>query len=79
MKCCTKSAITCAATSGDKGSRREAAQACKAWGFANLPVDRIISLIRPENLASRRVAGAQWDDAMERTCVARLAGIAFIR
>jgi ribosomal-protein-alanine N-acetyltransferase len=39
-----------------QGFATEAAQACKAWGFANLPVDRIISLIRPENLASRRVA-----------------------
>ena len=28
-----------------QGFATEAAQACKAWGFANLPVDRIISLI----------------------------------
>jgi len=34
----------------------EAAMACRDYGFARLPVERIISLIRPENLASRRVA-----------------------
>lgn len=39
-----------------KGLATQAARACKAWGFANLPIDRMISLIRPENLASRRVA-----------------------
>jgi RimJ/RimL family protein N-acetyltransferase len=39
-----------------QGFATEAPQACKAGGFANLPVDRIISLIRPENLASHRVA-----------------------
>ena len=36
-----------------QGFATEAAQACKAWGFANLSVDRIISLIRPENVPSR--------------------------
>jgi len=39
-----------------QGFATEAAQACKAWGFANLSVDRIISLIRPENVPSRHVA-----------------------
>jgi RimJ/RimL family protein N-acetyltransferase len=39
-----------------RGYASEAAQACRDYGFANLPVDRLISLIRPENLASRRVA-----------------------
>ena len=39
-----------------QGLATEAVQACKAWGFAHLTVDRIISLIRPENLPSRRVA-----------------------
>ncbi|HZQ22526.1 MAG TPA: GNAT family N-acetyltransferase [Terriglobales bacterium] len=34
----------------------EAAQACCAYGFANLSVVRLISLIRPENMPSRRVA-----------------------
>jgi RimJ/RimL family protein N-acetyltransferase len=34
----------------------EAARACRDFGFARLPVERLISLIRPENLASRRVA-----------------------
>jgi RimJ/RimL family protein N-acetyltransferase len=39
-----------------RGLATEAARACRDYGFANLPVDRLISLIRPENLPSRRVA-----------------------
>jgi ribosomal-protein-alanine N-acetyltransferase len=39
-----------------RGYASEAARACRDYGFANLQVDRLISLIRPENLASRRVA-----------------------
>ncbi len=39
-----------------RGLATEAAIACRDWGFANLPVGRLISLIRPENLPSRRVA-----------------------
>jgi [ribosomal protein S5]-alanine N-acetyltransferase len=39
-----------------QGLATEAAQACRDVGFNRLPVDRLISLIRPENLASRRVA-----------------------
>jgi ribosomal-protein-alanine N-acetyltransferase len=39
-----------------QGLASEAARACRDWGFAQLPVERIISLIRPENLPSRRVA-----------------------
>ncbi len=39
-----------------RGLASEAAIACREWGFAHLGVDRLISLIRPENLASRRVA-----------------------
>jgi len=31
-------------------------RACRDLGFARLPVERLISLIRPENLQSRRVA-----------------------
>ncbi len=38
------------------GLATEAAQACRDYGFTGLPVDRLISLIRPENLPSRRVA-----------------------
>jgi ribosomal-protein-alanine N-acetyltransferase len=38
------------------GLATEAAAACRDYGFARLSVDRLISLIRPENLASRRVA-----------------------
>lgn len=39
-----------------QGLATEAARACRDWGFKNLAVDRLISLIRPENLSSRRVA-----------------------
>jgi RimJ/RimL family protein N-acetyltransferase len=39
-----------------QGLATEAARACRDFGFARLPVERIISLIRPENLSSRRVA-----------------------
>ena len=39
-----------------QGLATEAAQACRDYGFAKLPVDRLISLIRPENLPYRRVA-----------------------
>ena len=39
-----------------RGLATEAAIACREWGFANLNVDRIISLIRPENVPSIRVA-----------------------
>ncbi|MGA8491737.1 MAG: GNAT family N-acetyltransferase [Terriglobales bacterium] len=39
-----------------QGYASEAARACRDYGFANLKVDRLVSLIRPENLASRRVA-----------------------
>jgi RimJ/RimL family protein N-acetyltransferase len=39
-----------------RGLASEAARACRDWGFAHLEVERIISLIRPENLPSRRVA-----------------------
>lgn len=39
-----------------QGLATEAALACRDWAFANLQVDRLISLIRPENWPSRRVA-----------------------
>jgi RimJ/RimL family protein N-acetyltransferase len=39
-----------------QGYATEAALACRDYGFAKLPVERLISLIRPENLPSRRVA-----------------------
>jgi len=39
-----------------QGLATEAARACRDYGFATPGVDRLISLIRPENLASRRVA-----------------------
>lgn len=39
-----------------QGLATEAARACRDYGFARLPVERLISLIRPENLPSRRVA-----------------------
>jgi RimJ/RimL family protein N-acetyltransferase len=39
-----------------KGYATEAAQACRDYGFAHYPVARIISLIRPDNWPSRKVA-----------------------
>jgi len=39
-----------------QGLATEAAVECREWGFAHLEADRLISLIRPENVASCRVA-----------------------
>jgi [ribosomal protein S5]-alanine N-acetyltransferase len=39
-----------------RGFAPEAAAACRDYGFEKLGVERLISLIRPENLPSRRVA-----------------------
>jgi [ribosomal protein S5]-alanine N-acetyltransferase len=39
-----------------QGLAPEAALACQDYGFRQLSVNRLISLIRPENLPSRRVA-----------------------
>ena len=39
-----------------QGLATEAARACRDFGFSRLPVEHIISLIRPENAPSRRVA-----------------------
>jgi len=39
-----------------QGLATEAAVACREWAFANLKVNRLISLIRPENIPSRHVA-----------------------
>lgn len=39
-----------------RGFASEAARACRDHGFSTLTTDRLISMIRPENLASRRVA-----------------------
>jgi RimJ/RimL family protein N-acetyltransferase len=39
-----------------QGFATEAAVACRDWAFTHLPVNRLISLIRPENIASQRVA-----------------------
>ena len=43
---------------GDKGRgiASEAGAAARDWAFANLDVDHLISLVRPENAASARVA-----------------------
>lgn len=39
-----------------QGLAPEAACACRDYGFAHLKVDRLISLIRPENIPSQKVA-----------------------
>ena len=51
-----------------QGLATEAARACCDYGFARLPVEQLISLIRPENMPSRRVAEKNgmtvWKDVM---------------
>jgi len=53
-----------------EGFATEAARACRDFGFARLPVERLISLIHPENLPSRRVAEKNgmtaWKEVMWR-------------
>jgi [ribosomal protein S5]-alanine N-acetyltransferase len=39
-----------------QGYATEAARACRDYGFAQLNFEFLISLVRPENMASRRVA-----------------------
>ena len=39
-----------------QGFATEAARACRDFGFARLPVERLVSILRPGNLPSRRVA-----------------------
>lgn len=39
-----------------KGYATEAARACMEYAFAKLDVERVISIIRPENVQSKRVA-----------------------
>lgn len=39
-----------------QGLATEAAIACRDWAFAHLKTERVISLIRPDNLPSQRVA-----------------------
>jgi RimJ/RimL family protein N-acetyltransferase len=39
-----------------RGYATEAARACREWAFANTPAEYVISLIRPENASSQRVA-----------------------
>jgi len=39
-----------------QGLATEAAQACRDYGFSQLGFDKLISLINPANIASRRVA-----------------------
>jgi [ribosomal protein S5]-alanine N-acetyltransferase len=39
-----------------QGLATEAARACRDYGFDRLGLDRLISLIHPDNIASRRVA-----------------------
>lgn len=40
----------------NQGLASEAAGACRDYGFGRFPVERVICLVRPENLPSRRVA-----------------------
>jgi [ribosomal protein S5]-alanine N-acetyltransferase len=51
-----------------RGFATEAASACRDYGFGQLTRERLISLIRPENLQSRRVAEkvglVRWKEVM---------------
>jgi RimJ/RimL family protein N-acetyltransferase len=53
-----------------QGYAPEAARACRDYGFSRLGAERLISLIRPENLPSRRVAEkiglSLWKEVMWR-------------
>jgi ribosomal-protein-alanine N-acetyltransferase len=53
-----------------RGYASEAARACQEYGFSRLGAERLISLIRPENLRSRRVAEktglSLWKEVMWR-------------
>ena len=53
-----------------QGYASEAARACQEYGFTRLGAQRLISLIRPGNLASRRVAEknglALWKEVLWR-------------
>jgi RimJ/RimL family protein N-acetyltransferase len=53
-----------------QGLATEAARACRDYGFARLLVDRLISLIRTENVPSRRVAEKNgmtvWKEVMRK-------------
>lgn len=59
-----------------QGIATEAATACRDWVFAALEVDHVISLILPENLASRGVADnlgmRVWKDVMWGTLMPRV-------
>lgn len=51
-----------------QGLATEAARACREYGFSKLPVEHLISIIRPGNMPSRRVAEkngmAIWKESM---------------
>ncbi len=52
-----------------KGLATEAATACRDYGFDHLGLDRLVSLIDPANLASRRVAekvGMKLEERVEK-------------
>lgn len=58
-----------------QGYASEAARACKQYGFAHLETDRLISLIRPDNTPSRRVAesnGMTVEKSVDRNAVEAL-------
>lgn len=52
-----------------KGFATEAARAAIAWGFANLPVAEIISLIQPDNMRSIKVAERLGEKLSRQTVV----------
>lgn len=62
-----------------QGLASEAARACRDYGFTYLHADQLISIIRPENLPSRRVAEKNgmtlWKEVIYRSlphCIYRI-------
>ncbi len=62
-----------------QGLAIEAARACRDYGFAHLHADQLISIIRPQNLPSRRVAEKNgmtlWKEVIYRSlphCIYRI-------
>ena len=55
-----------------QGFATEAARACRDYGFRHYRVNRLISLIRPENIPSRRVAERNGMQIVKETIRARL-------
>jgi RimJ/RimL family protein N-acetyltransferase len=61
-----------------QGLATEAARACLDYAFSNLGLHRVISLIRPENLPSRRVAERNGMSVEKQTIFAGLPHVVYV-